>query len=85
MAIECKQCGGLTMPETVIKLRRGLIGFRETRSQGTYCPSCKRSALIETPTVARPSIAFHGRPRINLSGLLPTWLHVAPARAGGAK
>ena len=47
MAIECKRCGGPTMPETVIKLRRGLLGFHETRWQGGYCATCRLSALAK--------------------------------------
>ncbi len=39
--MDCKRCGGSMMPETVIKLRRSLFGFRETRSQGAYCWACK--------------------------------------------
>jgi hypothetical protein len=85
MAIECERCGGPTMLETVIKLRRGVLGFREARSQGTYCPTCRLSVPMENhPTIGR-SIAISGRPRQSLKGFLPAWLRAAPARPGGAQ
>jgi hypothetical protein len=58
------------MSETVIKLRRGVLGVRETRSQGGYCATCKRSVPMEIPAATRPSIAISGRPRHSLSGFL---------------
>jgi hypothetical protein len=85
MAIECERCGGPTMLETVIKLRRGHLGFRETRSQGAYCATCKRSVPIENQAALRAPIAINGRPRQSLSGLLPMWLRLSPARSGGAE
>jgi hypothetical protein len=85
MAIECKRCGGPTMSETVIKLRRGVLGIRETRSQGGYCTTCKLSVPMENPAAMRPSIAIRDRPRQNRSGLLPLWLRLVPARSGGVK
>ena len=85
MGIECKQCGGQIMLETVIELRRGLLGFRETRSHGGYCPTCKLSVLIENPATMRPSAAINGRMRSGLSRLLPMWLRVAPARPGNVE
>ena len=85
MAIECKRCGGPTMSETVIKLRRGALGARETRSQGGYCATCKLSVPMENPAAMRPSIAISGRPRQSISGFLPMWLRLAPARSGGVK
>jgi hypothetical protein len=85
MTIECKRCGGPTMSETVVKLRRGILGFRETRSQGTYCPTCKLSVPMESHAAMRPSVAISGRPRPGLSGFLPAWLRAAPARPGGAQ
>ena len=60
MAIECRRCGGPTMPETIIKLRRGLLGFRETRSPGAYCVPCKLSVPMENPAATRPLIAIRG-------------------------
>ena len=56
MAIECKRCGGPTMLETVIKLRRGLLGFRETRSQAAYCATCKLSVPIDNQVTMRAPI-----------------------------
>jgi hypothetical protein len=85
MAIECKRCGGPTMLETVIKLRRGVFGFRETRSQGGYCATCKLSVPIDNQVTMRAPIPISGRPRPGLSGLLPNWLRVAPARSGGVE
>jgi hypothetical protein len=73
------------MLETVIKLRRGLLGFREARSQGWYCPTCKLSMPIENRASVRPPIAISGRPRQSISGFLPMWLRLAPARSGGAE
>jgi hypothetical protein len=46
MEIEWKRCGGPTMSETVIKLRRGVLCIRETRSHGGYCATCKLSVPI---------------------------------------
>jgi hypothetical protein len=81
MAIECKRCGGPTLLETVIKLRRGVLGFRETRSQGAYCATCKFSVPMENPAAMRPSIATSGRLRPSLSGFLPAWLRAEAARS----
>jgi hypothetical protein len=85
MAFECKRCDGPTMLETVIKLRRGILGFRETRSQGGYCPTCRLSAPTESHAPIGSSIAVSGRPRPSLSGFLPMWLRAAPARSGGVE
>ena len=85
MAIECQRCGGPTMLETIIKLRRGLLGFRETRSPGAYCATCKLSVPLENPAATRPSITIHGRPRPRLAGFLPMWLRIAPARSEPAR
>jgi hypothetical protein len=84
MTIECKRCDGPTMPETVIALRRGVLGFRETRSQGGYCATCGLSGAVENHAL-RPPIAISGRPRLGLREFLPMWLRVAPARSGGAE
>jgi hypothetical protein len=45
--MECSRCGGSMMLETVIKLRRRFIGFRETRSLGAYWAICKIGVPIE--------------------------------------
>ena len=70
MAIECKRCGGPTMVETVITLRRGVLGARETCSQGAYCAACKvqrangrprRHATVDRdqrPTTPKPQRIF---------------------------
>jgi hypothetical protein len=85
MVIECKRCGGPTMLETVIKLRRSILGFRETRWQGGYCATCRLSVPMESHAIMRPPIATSGRPRPSLSGFLPVWLRVAPCRSGGVE
>jgi hypothetical protein len=85
MAIECKRCGGPTMLETVIKLRRGVLSFRETRSQGAHCVTCKLNVPIETSPTMRSPIAIGGRPRPGLRGFLPMWLRGVPVRSGGAE
>jgi hypothetical protein len=85
MAIECSRCGGPTMSETVIKLRGGVHGFRETRSQGGYCPTCRLSVPIENHATRRPATAINGRLRPGLSGFLSMWLRVTPARSGGVE
>src|SRR3954462_737682 len=54
-AMDCKRCGGSMMPETVIKLRRSLLGFRETRSQGAYCATCKTGILVEESPLSNPA------------------------------
>ena len=57
--MDCGRCGGSMMPETVIKLRRSLFGFRETRSQGAYCATCRTGVLVkEQPIRCAPSRTF---------------------------
>lgn len=85
MAIECRRCGGPTMLETVIKLRRGVLGFRETRSQGGYCPVCRLSVPIEAHAAMRPPIAIRDRSFPSLRRVLPAWLRIAPDRHGGVE
>jgi hypothetical protein len=50
--MECKQCHGTMMPETVITLRRGLFGLRESRAQGGYCPCCQVGVVVSAPALA---------------------------------
>jgi hypothetical protein len=52
--MQCPQCGGPMMPETVIRLRRGLFGFRETRFQGGYCATCGIGVTIASLPAADP-------------------------------
>ena len=87
MANECERCGGPTMLETIIKLRRGVLGFGfgEIRSQGGYCPTCKLSVPIGNHATVRPSALSNGRLRSGLSRFLPTWLRVAPVRSGAVE
>jgi hypothetical protein len=55
VAIEHRRCGGPTILGTMIKLRRGVLGFHETRSQAAYCGTCKLSVPIEdTAAMRRP-------------------------------
>jgi hypothetical protein len=85
MAIECKRCGGSTMLETVIKLRRSLFGLSETHSQRAYCATCKLSGSIENAAGIRRPIAINGRPRPSVSGFQPMWLRLALGRSGCAE
>jgi hypothetical protein len=82
MAIECTRCGGLMMSETVIKLRRGVLGYRETRFQGAYCATCRLSVPVECPSRAQAAISVP--PRTSLRGFLPMWLRGGTARSMGA-
>jgi hypothetical protein len=82
MAFECTRCGGQMMSETVIKLRRGVIGFRETRFQGAYCATCRRSVAVESPPAIQAANSF--RPRGSLGGFLPLWLRGGTNRPIGA-
>jgi hypothetical protein len=80
--MECNRCGGPMMLETVIKLRRRLVGFRETRSQGAYCATCK----IGVPVANDQSATFQPtalitRPRRSARELWPTWRHADLRRA----
>jgi hypothetical protein len=64
--MQCKRCGGSTMTETVIKLRRSVLGLRETRSLGAYCPMCQVGMPIEN----HPAVAYQGNalaPRLRRS------------------
>ncbi len=70
MTIECKRCGGPTLPETVVKLQRGLIGFRETRWQGGYCVACGLSVPTQAPATVRSKAE---RQRGRLGGLMVGW------------
>ena len=58
MAMACKRCGGPAMAETVIRLRRGLLGLRETRVEGMYCTACKLSSPVENVTASRHLVAI---------------------------
>ena len=82
-AMQCRQCGGPMMPETVIKLRRGLFGFRETRFQGAYCPTCRIGVTLgRVPAVPppRPVSAASAR-RIGSVWPVRPPLRVSPASA----
>jgi hypothetical protein len=85
MAIECKRCGGPTMLETVIKLRRGIFSLRETRWQGAYCATCQLSVSVQDHVPMRPSIVIRRRPRQSRSGFLPMWWRVTPAQSGAVR
>jgi len=80
--MECTQCGGPMMPETVIALRRSFIGFRETRSRGAYCPSCRIGVPMEghQSAVQRPS-SIIARSRDSIGALLPAWQRAAVSRS----
>jgi hypothetical protein len=72
--MECNRCGDPMMMETVIKLRRRLFGFRETRSQGAYCATCKIGVPVENhQSVSRRPTAVSAPSRRNARELLPMW------------
>jgi hypothetical protein len=71
VVIECRRCGGLTISETVIKLRRSLFGFRETRLQGAYCAACKLSVPLEDQPTAQ-SMTVEAGPRLQPRLVYPT-------------
>jgi hypothetical protein len=51
--MECKRCSGAMMQETVIKLRRGFLGFRETRFAGAYCMTCRIGVAVDGAAPAK--------------------------------
>jgi hypothetical protein len=82
MAMQCNRCDGPMMLETVIQLRRRLVGFRETRSQGAYCATCK----IGVPIATRQSATVQPSALVTRRGgsareLWPTWRHADLRRA----
>jgi hypothetical protein len=82
--MECKQCSGSMMPETVIKLRRGFFfGFRETRYQGAYCATCGVGHSLETgqPWANKPVWARVRRGKG--TSRLPAWLQGPVSRPHG--
>jgi hypothetical protein len=82
MAMECNRCGGSMMLETVIKLRRRLVGFRETRSQGAYCPTCKIGVPVESrQSVTRQPTALMTCLHRSTRELWPTWRYADLRRA----
>jgi hypothetical protein len=81
--MECNQCGGLMMPETVIKLRRGIVGFRETRFPGAYCATCRTGVTIgDHATAAHQPASATIRPGNGIGSLLPTRLRRGVSRPG---
>ena len=84
--MECTQCGGSMMPETVIKLRRSFAGFRETRYRGAYCPMCKIGVPLENhqPATHQPA-SIIARSRESIRALLPTWRHAGVPRSGDSR
>ena len=61
--MDCAHCQQKMMAETVITLRRGVFGLRETRRQGGYCATCRRSAVLAEAT------ASPGRARLLCAGI----------------
>jgi hypothetical protein len=56
--MNCEHCGNLMRPETVIKLRRTLLGVRRSHYQGAYCMDCNVSIVQGGPsTPATPRTA----------------------------
>jgi hypothetical protein len=83
LAMECTRCGGPMMLETVIKLRRTFVGFRETRSRGAYCATCKIGVPMEDhQSVIHQPTSFIARSRKSLRRFLPTWRHARVSRSG---
>ena len=82
--MECKRCGGSMMPETVIKLRRSFfVGFRETRSQGAYCATCKVGVSMDThQTTTNAPVWAKVQPR-KATSCLPAWLQGPVSRPQG--
>jgi hypothetical protein len=70
--MECKRCHTAMMPETVIQLRRCLIGFRETRFAGAYCVTCRIGVPVDGGRSAsyRAAAVRSGRTRRRL---WPAW------------
>ncbi len=61
--MDCARCQQKMMAETVITLRRSVFGVRETRRQGGYCATCRRSA-VQPEAPART-----GRARLLCAGI----------------
>lgn len=76
--IECNRCGGPTMSETVVKLRRGIVGFRETRWQGAYCAGCGQSVTAPVQAAMPPQTQHR---QLGLGRFLLTWSRGTPARS----
>ena len=80
--MDCGRCGGPMMPETVVKLRRGLFGLRATQSEGAYCATCRTGVLLEGPPRRRaPAPAFNRLFRSRPSDGLPAWQRLDVSRA----
>jgi hypothetical protein len=83
--MKCERCGGPMMLETVIKLRRGFLGFRETRSPGAYCASCQIGVPIEgCRSIDRPA-AWTFAARGNTRGLVPSQSRIGLSHLNGAR
>jgi hypothetical protein len=75
--MQCKQCGDPMAHETVIRLRRSLTGFRETRSQGAYCLTCRIAVPIEAARSSATGPSIAAMPRTRANGLCSAWLRTA--------
>lgn len=85
MAMRCQRCGGPMMAETIIKLRRTFVGFREIRSQGAYCVSCKITVPVENQPLANRQSVEHrpGKfvfPWLGGRSRIPAWMPSRPQR-----
>ena len=81
--MECERCGHSMMQETVIRLRRSLFGFRETRLPGAYCWGCKAGAVLEEPSLGPASAATGGELfATRHRKMLPMWRFPAVRRFG---
>jgi hypothetical protein len=72
------------MPETVIKLRRSLFGFRETRSPGAYCAACGIGRTVDSAAAPQPAAAF-ARFCGKIGEFRPAWRLSRVARPGCAR
>jgi hypothetical protein len=62
------------MLETVIELRRKFFGFRETRSLGAYCATCKIGVPMENnQSAAHQPTSTSALSRSSAKGLLSAW------------
>ncbi len=59
--MNCEHCGNLMCPETVIKLRRTLLGVRRSHFQGAYCLDCKVGIVQGESNARAGSGGWHAR------------------------
>jgi hypothetical protein len=72
------------MAETVIKLRRSLFGFRETRFQGAYCAPCGIGVTIDSLPAVRPPRRVSSSGVRRICRVWPIKLPLLPVSASSA-